>query len=125
MLEEARRALKAAYEELERFGKTGDPMLVRDAAEKGWLAVVEAVEELLGAYGVEAKTYREKRDALYRLGFAELVDRFAAREKLLHIDCFYDGMCDEQYVREYLKDVEDILDEVRRRLQRLKGRGGG
>lgn len=121
MLEEAWRALKAAYEELERFGKTGDPMLVREAAEKGWLAVVKAVEELLGAYGVEAKTYREKRDALKKLGLRDLVRSFAAMSQLLHVDCFYDGMCDEQYVREYLKDVEDILDEVRRRLQRLKG----
>ncbi|WP_252901003.1 hypothetical protein [Vulcanisaeta sp. JCM 14467] len=88
-------------------------MLLRDAAEKGWLAVSKAVEALLRARGIDARTYRERRDALARLGLDYLRDRYAAREKFLHIDCFYDGLCDEDFVRRELDKVREIIDEVK------------
>jgi poly-D-alanine transfer protein DltD len=44
-------------------------MILRDAAEKGWLAVNKAVEALLKTYGVEAKTYKENRDHLLKTRF--------------------------------------------------------
>ncbi|WP_243668486.1 hypothetical protein [Vulcanisaeta sp. JCM 16161] len=40
-------------------------------------------------------------------------DRYAAREKFLHIDCFYDGLCDEDFVRRELDKVREMIDEVR------------
>ena len=61
MLEEARKALDSAWRELEEYRKTRDLMRLRQAAEKGWLAVDKAVEEFLKSFGIEAKTYREKR----------------------------------------------------------------
>ena len=36
-----------------------------------------------------------------------------AREKFLHIDCFYDGLYDEDFVRRELDEVKEIIDEVR------------
>ncbi len=47
-----------------------------------------------------------------KLGFETLRDRFAAREKLLHIDCFYDGMCGEEFVSRELAKVEEMLREI-------------
>ncbi|WP_243675349.1 hypothetical protein [Vulcanisaeta distributa] len=68
---------------------------------------------MLRAKGIEARTYRERRDALSRLGLDYLRDRYAAREKFLHIDCFYDGLCDEEFVRKELDKVREMIDEVR------------
>jgi hypothetical protein len=111
-LKEAWKAFQTAREELERYRIEGDQMVLRNAAEKGWLAVDKAVEALLKAHGVEARTYREKRDQLVKLGFETLRDGFAAREKLLHIDCFYDEMCDEEFVSRELAKVEEMLREI-------------
>ncbi|ABL78893.1 hypothetical protein Tpen_1496 [Thermofilum pendens Hrk 5] len=81
LFEDSGKALKAARRELDEYRKTGDSMKLRQAAEKGWLAINKAVEEFLKTLGVEAKTYREKRDALKKLGLNTLRDRFMAREK--------------------------------------------
>jgi hypothetical protein len=111
-LKEAWKAFQKAREELERYRIEGDQMVLRNAAEKGWLAVNKAVEALLKTHGVEAGTYKEKRDQLVKPGFETLRDRFAAREKLLHIDCFYDGICDEEFVSRELVKVEEMLREI-------------
>lgn len=112
LLEDAQKALDTAYSELREYEKTRDTMKLRDAAEKGWLAVNKAIEALLKAKGIEARTYREKRDGLKALGLDTLRDRFAAREKFLHIDCYYDGVCDEEFVKYELEKVREILKEV-------------
>jgi hypothetical protein len=121
-LEEAWKAFQNAREELERYRIEGDQMILRNAAEKGWLAVNKAIEALLKAHGVEARTYREKRDQLVKIGFETLRDRFAAREKLLHIDCFYDGMCDEEFVSRELAKVEEMLREIESLIEGLARR---
>ncbi len=113
LLNDAVKALEAAIAELNEYAKSKDPMLLRDAAEKGWLAVSKVIEALLKSKGIDAKTYRERRDALSRLGLDYLRDRYAAREKFLHIDCFYDGLCDEDFVRRELDKVREIIDEVK------------
>ena len=107
------KALERAIAELNEYARSRDPMLLREAAEKGWLAVSKAVESLLKARGIEARTYRERRDALSKLGLDYLRDRYAAREKFLHIDCFYDGLCDEDFVRKELDKVREIIDEIK------------
>lgn len=58
-------------------------MRLRDAAEKGWLAVNKAIKALLMVKGIEAKTYRERRDGLRALRLDTLRDGFAAGEKFL------------------------------------------
>ncbi|WP_052883075.1 hypothetical protein [Thermoproteus tenax] len=52
-MEEAWRALKAAYEELERFGKTGDP-LVEAALANYWGHVLRQMAYGLIPYGCPA-----------------------------------------------------------------------
>jgi len=120
ILSDAYKALSASKAELDEFRKSGDPMRLRDAAEKAWLAVNRAVEALLAALGVEAKTYREKRDWLRRLGYEVLRDRFAAREKFLHIDCFYDAMCDADFVEYEIAKVEEILKFIDEEIKKLR-----
>jgi hypothetical protein len=120
MLKEAWETLKKAWQELESYRSTKDHMILRDAAEKGWLAVDKAVEALLKTYGVEAKTYKEKRDHLLKLGFDLLRERFAAREKFLHIDCFYDGLCDEEFVLRELDKIEKMLREIENMIEEIE-----
>ncbi|ADN51440.1 hypothetical protein [Vulcanisaeta distributa] len=117
-LNDAIRALETAVAELNEYAKSGDPILLRDTAEKGWLAVSKAVEALLRARGIDARTYRERRDTLSRLGLDYLRDRYAAKEKFLHIDCFYDGLYDEDFVRRKLDKVREIIDEIRELIPR-------
>jgi len=119
ILSDAYRALNASRSELEEFKKSGDPMRLRSAAEKAWLAVNRAVEALLAALGVEAKSYREKRDWLRKLGYEALRDRFAAREKFLHIDCLRDGMCDANFVEYEITKAEEILKFVDEEIKKL------
>jgi len=119
ILSDAYRALSASRAELEEFKKSEDPMKLRDAAEKAWLAVNRAVEALLAALGVEAKTYREKRDWLRKLGYEALRDRFAAREKFLHIDCLRDDMCDAEFVEYEITKAEEILKFVGEEVKKL------
>jgi hypothetical protein len=68
LLEEARKALALAFEELREFHKDKEPLRLRDACEKGWLAVVLATDALLVELGFEKpKSYAERRALLREL----------------------------------------------------------
>ncbi|ADM27539.1 paREP8 [Ignisphaera aggregans DSM 17230] len=114
--------LDASMMELMESKRSGDMMRLRDVAEKAWLAVSRAVEALLVALGVEVRSYREKRDWLRKLGYEALRDGFAAREKFLHIDCFYDGICDAEFVEYEISKVEEILRFVDEETKKLRTR---
>ena len=45
------RALKLAFEELERYRRDREPLRLRNACEKGWLAIVLATDVLLANFG--------------------------------------------------------------------------
>ena len=65
VLEEARRVLSRAFEELREGIESEDALRVRDACEKGWLATVKAVDALLLNYGFEEpKTHVDRRRKL-------------------------------------------------------------
>jgi hypothetical protein len=118
--------LEAARKEL--LESRGDPVRVRDAAEKAWNAVVEATDALIYAFtGSRPMSHYERRVALReierrfegakRLG---LRDRYMARYKVLHGETFYEGVVDLgevevelEKVEEYLKDVELLLKGAR------------
>ena len=123
-VEEAERALRLAFEEVERYRRDRDVLRLRDACENGWLAVVLATDALLVRYGYRRpESYSERRRLLKelegklpevaRLG---LRDRFGARGYYLHVQGFHEGTLDEaeveeelRKVREYLRDVERLL----------------
>ena len=122
-LNEAWSFLKAAEEEFTKA--KGDPLRIRDAAEKAWSAVVQATDALIYALtGVRMMSHYERRVALRdiekrrmdvkRLG---LRDRYMARYKILHGETFYEGVVDVEEVKvelekveEYIKDVEKLVE---------------
>jgi len=126
-LEEAKRTLSHAWEELERFDRDKDPLRLRNACEKGWLATILATDELLKAFNYKnPESYRERRELLEdlerrhlevaRLG---LRDRFGARGYYLHIQGYHEGALSKEEVEfelkkveEYVRDIESIIKQV-------------
>lgn len=113
-----------AVGELDSWRRTGDTVLLRDAAEKAWGAVTLGANELLESQGqrVPAGT-NARRNAIRalerqdrRLRSLRLLARFLTAQIVLHQDCFYDGECPAelvtdvvtQDVREYLEDVASV-----------------
>jgi uncharacterized protein (UPF0332 family) len=125
-LEEARRILSKAFEELRDGVKSGDALRVRDACGKGWLATVKAVDALLLSYGFEeSKTHVDRRRKLRDLSkkvskVAELgiYDRVEARRSTLHSDGFYSGILTHEEVEEELRKVEKLIEDVEKLIKR-------
>ena len=60
-LREARKILELAFEELERYRRDREVLRLRDACEKGWLAVVLATDTLLVSLGFrKPESYSER-----------------------------------------------------------------
>ena len=113
-----------AVGELEEWRRTGDDVLLRDAAEKAWGAVTLAANELLESQGrVVPDGTNARRDGLRALERSDrrilalrFQARFLAAKNILHQDCFYDGQCPTELVvemvtddaREYLGDVVGV-----------------
>ncbi len=113
-----------AVGELEEWRRTGDDVLLRDAAEKAWGAVTLAANELLESQGrVVPDGTNARRDGLRalersdrRIRALRFQARFLAAKNILHQDCFYDGQCPTELVvevvtddaREYLGDVVGV-----------------
>jgi len=121
-LDEAWGFLRAAMEEFAKAG--GDPVRVRDAAEKGWNAVVQATEALIYALaGVRPMSHYERRVALMDLERRRddvrdlgLRDRYMSRYKILHGEAFYEGIIDPEEiileferVKEYIEAIEKLV----------------
>jgi len=128
VLEEAKRILSKAFEELREGVKSGDVVRIRDACEKGWLATVKAVDALLLSYGFEeAKTHVDRRRKLRDLSksvheVAELgiYDRVEARRSMLHSDGFYSGILTHEEVEEELRKVEELVEDVEKLIKRVQ-----
>jgi uncharacterized protein (UPF0332 family) len=127
ILEEARRVLSKAFEELREGVKNGDMLRIRDACEKGWLATVKAVDALLLSYGFEeAKTHVDRRRKLRDLSkkIHEVIelgiyDRVEARRSTLHNDGFYSGILTHEEVEEELRKVEKLIEDVEKLIKRI------
>jgi hypothetical protein len=119
-IQEAREVLHRAFQELEDGVKRGDLLRVRDSCQKGWLAVVKAVDVLFIKYGYEeAKTHIDRRKKLRELAskFIEIsklgiYDRVEARRSVLHSDGFYSGVLTPEEVEEELKKVEKLIEDI-------------
>jgi hypothetical protein len=119
-LREAREILARALQELAESVERGDPLKVRDACEKGWLATVTAVDALLVKHGYgEAKTHvdrrrklRELTDKLAEVSRLGLYDRVEARRSVLHNDGFYSGALTPKEAEEELKKVGKLIEDI-------------
>jgi len=127
ILEEARRILFKAFEELREGVRSGDVLRIRDACEKGWLATVKAVDALLLSYGFEeTKTHVDRRRKLRDLSkkVHEVVelgiyDRVEARRSTLHSDGFYSGILTPEEVEEELGKVGKLIEDVEKLVKRI------
>jgi len=123
---EAKKFLKAALIEFERGEKEKSDVMIRDAAEKAWNAILQATNALLIGRGFpeeKVKSHRDRRLALSSLELKDpqimargFRDRFGAREHYLHEMCFYEGEYLSEGVRDdiskaksYIEDVEEVL----------------
>ena len=128
ILEEARRVLSKAFEELREGVRSGDVLRIRDACEKGWLATVKAVDALLLSYGFEeTKTHVDRRRKLRDLSkkVHEVVelgiyDRVEARRSMLHSNGFYSNILTHEEVEEELKKVEKLIEDVEKLIKRVQ-----
>lgn len=121
-LEEAKRALELANRELEEFRRERDSLRLRDACEKGWLAVLLVTDALLVELG-KPESYSERRTLLRELEkkmpkAMGLRDRLGARGYYLHILGYHEGSLREDEVaeelekaRKYVEDVKNLLKE--------------
>lgn len=126
-LEEAKEFYQEALKEFEEGLKEGDKTLIRDACEKAWGAVVQATNELFVRKGIEKlpKSHRERRLLLYQLEKmddqvkgAEIVDRFMARDHVLHMRGFYNGDIDPEEVKENLTKVKQFIKDIGKMIAR-------
>jgi len=119
---ESKKFIDAALTEFERGEKEKTDVLIRDAAEKAWNAVLQATNALLIAKGFPEegiKTHRDRRLALDGLESKDLDvrdrgfrDRFGAREHHLHERCFYDGEYLPEKVREDILKAKEYVDDI-------------
>jgi len=122
-IKEAKDFLEEAKEELEKGIREEDKILMRDACEKAWGAVVQLMNALFLRMGVSPlpKSHRERRIRLSqletedkRLKRKNIVDRFMARDYILHERAFYDGDLVVPEIREEFKKIERLIRDVER-----------
>lgn len=119
-VDEAFKALAYANEEYKKFEEKRDPLLLRDAGEKAWLAVTLATDLLLLTSGIgKPSSYKERKNMLRTLiakepKLAELGidDKFYARAYKLHILGFHEGALDPEDIQEELKKTEEYLKTI-------------
>jgi hypothetical protein len=117
-LEDAERFIEFARQEADRGYASGDFRQVRDAAEKTWLAVGQAVNDAMARHGksppVGRGAHAERRAFLsaFDRGLATELSYFA---DALHGDCFYDGHCpSREGMDAEITQAKQFIDRVKR-----------
>ena len=120
-LEDAWALYGHAVGELQDWRRTGDTLLLRDAAEKAWGAVTQGANDLLESQGrVAPEGTNARRDAIRaverenrRVRALRLSARFGDAKLILRQDCFYDGQCPEELIEEFVtEDVRECLGDI-------------
>lgn len=122
-MDDAKKFYEESVKEFERGKKEENMILIRDAGEKAWNAVLQATNALIENKGMNIPTsHHERRKTLLELAKIEkrirekgIRDRYMAREQRLHEDCFYDGIFtissleeDIQKVKKYIEDIKGL-----------------
>ncbi|MBU1261670.1 PaREP1 family protein [bacterium] len=100
--------LEQAWEELKGYCEKKDEVLLRQAAEKGWGCVVQALKVV----NPEIKRHAEFGKTALKLTEEynnEEIFRLEAVGEHLHRAGFYEGFLDEEEVKHGLLSVEDFL----------------
>ena len=121
LLEDAENFTEEAIRELKRAEKEKNTILIRDACEKGWNAIIQATNALFLKKNLPlARSHWERRKRLEELERVDpvvanlgLMDRFSARDHHLHEQGFYEGILDLTTVKIELKKVERYVNDVK------------
>jgi len=121
LIEEAEAFAKAAEKEFSEAVGKGDKILIRDAAEKAWNAVVQATNALILALkGKTPMSHYERRVMLRELErrFPEvknlaLRDRYMARYKVLHGEALYEGIIDVEELKVEFEKVHMYIEDIK------------
>ena len=112
-----------ALGELREWRITDDPILLRDAAEKTWGAIIMASNALLESRGKKVPSgtnarknaIRNLENGDRRLRALNLSRKFTVVKEILHQGCFYDGNCPAELVTEWIsRDALAYLEDVSR-----------
>ncbi len=130
LIEEAKKIHAQAFEELERGEKLNNEILIRDAAEKAWLAAIIASDELITSKELPIpETHGERYQALREIerndeGIKKLglSDRLGARDTHLHRQCFYKGECEPSAIKEDLEKVKRYIEDIEKIVVAINGR---
>ncbi|MGH9876557.1 MAG: PaREP1 family protein [Nitrososphaerales archaeon] len=125
VVKDAEEFFKEAQIELENGKANNDRILIRDSAEKGWNAIVQAVNALCEVLlGRIPKSHYDRRNALREIEkkFPELeslglYDRYAARNKYMHGEVFYEGNIDIELLQVELEKTRKLIDDIKHVLQ--------
>ncbi len=93
---------------------------IRAACANAWLSISKATDALLAAYGLGVpKTSKERMERLWSLAenshiieAFNLPERFAALEKILMLDGFYDGVLSYRVVKKQVSKVIRYVSDV-------------
>ncbi|HEV8595760.1 MAG TPA: hypothetical protein VGR51_09550 [Thermoplasmata archaeon] len=106
--------LAKAREELEQGLMQNNAVLIRDAAEKAWNAVVQATDHFMRSHGRAAlpgrDAHRDRRDFLVGVGRRDLAEKYTFFAERLHGDVFYAGAIPPATeLRQYMDEVDDYI----------------
>ncbi len=101
-------------------GANGEDTKIRQAAEKGWGAVVQATNHLLEKRKIKVPRATRRRLELLleledrdpRIRQAGIGDKYRAFLHSLHVECFYDGTYSVKIVQRDLRRLGDFIRAV-------------
>ena len=121
MFETAREILDYAFEEFDRSEKLRDMILYRNAADKGFLALVVAINEYIYLVkGFVPRSHSERRRVLREIGREDLRAVYSDLMKTLHDEAFYEGIYQPDEVRYALNKVKHVIEELQKEMEKLK-----
>jgi len=134
LLKEAVNLVFQAVNDVKAAREGGRLLPIRMACANAWLSVSKATDALLAAYGLGVpKTSKERMERLWSLAESNhtievfnLPERFAALEKILMLDGFYDGVLSYRVVKKQIgKSIRYISDVVMLILGSAKSKSEG
>ena len=121
MFETAREILDYAFEEFDRSEKLRDMILYRNAADKGFLALVVAINEYIYLVkGFVPRSHSERRRVLREISREDLRAVYSDLMKTLHDEAFYEGIYQPDEVRYALNKVKHVIEELQKEMEKLK-----
>jgi hypothetical protein len=117
MLEMARGFIELAREEMETGYSTHDYRRIRDAAEKGWVSALHAVDAAMARHGLipqpGAMAHHSRHRFLERAGRQDLSDRLSVFADQLHGRIFCAGeIPDRKRMSAAMDEVQQFMDAV-------------